>query len=81
MAFYLPMPQNPIVNNIYVNGSGVTQDAPSSNVPNPLDEKILKKIESMEQQIIENNNSIKTLELKLKGSKIKPEKSVTFDLK
>jgi hypothetical protein len=52
MAFYPPMPQNPIVNNIYVNGSGATQGTPTSNVTNPLDERILKKIESMEQQII-----------------------------
>jgi hypothetical protein len=41
-------PQNPsgLVNNIYVNGSGATQGG------NLLDEKILKKIENMEQQII-----------------------------
>jgi hypothetical protein len=55
MALYPPMlPQNPIVNNIYVNGSGIstgTQPQQSTS-SNPLDEKILKKIESMEQQII-----------------------------
>ncbi len=41
--FYLPMPQNPVVNNISVNGSKANQGVSG----NPLDDKILKKIENM----------------------------------